>query len=118
MIMVINIVAVLLFGFIIWWFWLSSPQTQKSSSELIDVTVDNGVYTPSRIKVNQGKPLILRFLRKDASPCAEKVIFEDWNLSADLPVEQPVELKIPTDDKGEYAFTCQMQMYRGSLIIK
>ena len=128
MIIFINMIAVSLFVFIIWWFWLSSPKTykltteksakEKLDSEVIDVIVDNGVYTPSRIEVNRGQALTMRFLRKDASPCAEKVIFEDWNLSADLPVEQMVELKIPTDDKGEHAFTCQMQMYRGTLIIK
>lgn len=118
MIIIINIIAVLLFGFIIWWFWLSSPSTQKTDSAVIDVVVDNGVYTPSSIEVSLGNPLTLRFLRKDASPCAEKVIFEKLNLSADLPVEETVEMKIPTDKKGEYAFTCQMQMYRGMLHIK
>ena len=118
MIMLVNIIGVLLFVFIIWWFWMSSPRAQQSTSDVIDVVVDNGVYTPARIEVSQGQPLTLRFIRKDASPCAEKVIFEDWNLSADLPVEQPYELKIPTDDKGEHAFTCQMQMYRGTLVIK
>ena len=118
MIIAINLVAVSLFIFIIWWFWLSSSHLEKANSEIIDIIVDNGVYTPSRIEVSQGQALTMRFFRKDASPCAEKVIFEDWNLSADLPVEQTVELKIPTDDKGEYAFTCQMQMYRGMLEIK
>jgi len=133
MIIFINIIATSLFVFIIWWFWLSSPKVyklgteksdakkldlEKSDSETIDVIVDNGVYTPSHIEVNQGQALTLRFLRKDASLCAEKVIFEDWNLSADLPVERTVELKVPTDEKGEHAFTCQMQMYRGVLNIK
>lgn len=118
MILLVNIIAVVLFVFIIWWFWLSSPRAQKSASEVIDVIVENGVYNPSRIEVSQGQALTLRFIRKDASPCAQKVIFEDWNLSADLPVEQPYEMKIPTVDKGEHPFTCQMQMYRGMLIIE
>lgn len=118
MILLVNAIAVLLFVFIIWWFWLSSAPIQKSAGEVIDIIVENGVYNPSRIEVSQGQALTLRFLRKDVNPCAEKVIFEDWNLSADLPVEQPYEVKIPTDDKGEHSFTCQMQMYRGTLIIK
>lgn len=117
MMLLVNLIAVILFVFIIWWFWLSTPRTEKTTDEVIDVIVDNGVYTPSRIEVNQNQALKLRFIRKDASPCAEKVIFEDLNLSADLPVDQPIEIEIPTADKGEYTFTCQMQMYRGSLII-
>jgi plastocyanin domain-containing protein len=118
MILLVNIVAITLFVFIIWWFWLSSPRIQKSDAELIDIIVDNGVYRPSNIQVKQNQNLTLRFLRKDASPCAEKVIFKDLNLSADLPVEKQVEIKIPTDQKGEYSFTCQMQMYRGMLSVK
>ena len=118
MILLINIVAILLFIFIIWWFWLSSPRVQKSDAGVIDIIVDNGVYTPANIEVKQGQNLTLSFLRKDASPCAEKVIFKDLNLSADLPVDKKIEIKIPTEKKGEYSFTCQMQMYRGTLSVK
>ena len=65
MIVFINIIAVSLFIFIIWWFWLSSPKTYKSgteqsSNQVIDVIVENGVYTPSRIEVSQGQVLTLR----------------------------------------------------------
>lgn len=115
MILLTNIIGLLLFVFVIWWFWFSTPRVQKVNSKIIDVIVDNGVYTPSPIEVKQGQELTLRFFRKDASPCAEKVIFEKWNLSADLPVEQATEIKIPTEEKGEFIFTCQMQMYRGIL---
>ena len=118
MIYLVNGIAIVLFLFIIWWFWLSSPRVQKSDADVIDILVDNGVYSPSNLEVRKGQNLTLRFLRKDASPCAEKVIFKDLNLSADLPVDKKVELKIPTNQTGEFSFTCQMQMYRGTLSIK
>ena len=118
MIILVNLIAGLLFIFIIWWFWLSTPRSEKITSDVVEVIVENGVYAPSRIEVNQGQALKLRFIRKDASPCAEKVIFEDLNLSADLDVDQAYEIEIPTNDKGEHIFTCQMRMYRGSLVIK
>ena len=78
--------------------------------------VDNGVYTPSRIEVPVGRPIVLRFLRKDASPCAEKVLFDDFGISADLPVGEPTDVVIVPKQAGEYEFTCQMQMYRGQLV--
>ncbi|MGD8926723.1 MAG: cupredoxin domain-containing protein [Thioalkalispiraceae bacterium] len=118
MILLVNSIASVLLLFIIWWFWLSSPRAQKSGADVIDITVDNGVYSPSIIEVRKGQNLTMRFLRKDASPCAEKVIFKDLNLSADLPVDKKVDLRIPTNQTGEFSFTCQMQMYRGTLLVK
>jgi plastocyanin domain-containing protein len=103
---------------IVWWFWLSKPQAQRVASGVIDVVVDAGVYAPARIEVAAGKPVTLRFLRKDPSPCAEKVLFDELGIAADLPIGQPVELTVTPGKAGEYAFTCQMQMYRGMLVAR
>ena len=113
----VNIAGLLVILLIIWWFWLSQPKVVKQQSELLEVIVDNGVYTPAHIQVEQGNPLTLRFIRKDASPCAEKVIFDELNISADLPLDQPLDLHIPTQTPGSFDFTCQMQMYRGKLTV-
>jgi plastocyanin domain-containing protein len=115
---VINLVALLLIAGIIWWFWLYKPAAVQQASDVVDILVDNGVYEPANIKVQQGKPVTLKFLRKDASPCAEKVIFDKLNLSVDLPVGEPVEVKIQPEQAGEIEFTCQMQMYRGRLLVE
>jgi plastocyanin domain-containing protein len=115
---IINIAALVLIGMIVWWFWLSSPRAFKQSGEVVEVMVANGVYAPALIEAQQGKPLTLRFIRKDASPCAEKVIFNELGISADLPLNQSLEIVIPTDTAGSFEFTCQMQMYRGKLQIK
>ena len=114
----VNVAGLVLIGLIVWWFWLSKPKAQHAASGVIDVIVDGGVYTPARIEVAAGQPVTLRFLRKDPSPCAEKVLFDDLGVSADLPIGQPVELTITPGKAGEYAFTCQMQMYRGTLAVK
>jgi plastocyanin domain-containing protein len=113
----VNVVGLVLIGLIVWWFWLSKPRAQRAASAVIDVTVDGGVYTPARIEVAAGRPITLRFLRKDPSPCAEKVLFDALGVSADLPIGQPVELTVTPPAAGEYAFTCQMQMYRGTLVV-
>jgi plastocyanin domain-containing protein len=112
----VNLAGLVLIGLIVWWFWLSKPKSQRVASGVIEVIVDGGVYTPARIEVVAGQPVTLRFLRKDPSPCAEKVLFDDLGIAADLPIGQPVELVITPKAPGEYAFTCQMQMYRGTLV--
>jgi plastocyanin domain-containing protein len=114
----VNIAGLVLVGLIVWWFWLSKPKAQRVASGVIDVIVDGGVYTPARIEIAAGQPVTLRFLRKDPSPCAEKVLFDDLGIAADLPIGQPVELTVTPKVSGEYAFTCQMQMYRGTLVVR
>ena len=114
----VNLAAVVLIALIVWWFWLSKPKAVSAAGPVLEVLVEGGVYTPSRIEARVGQPLTLRFLRKDASPCAEKVVFSELGLSADLPLNQPLELTVTAPAAGRYSFTCQMQMYRGELVAR
>ena len=113
----VNVAGLAVIGCIVWWFWLSRPAAQPVESA-ITVVVEDGVYTPSRIEALQGQPVILRFLRKDPSPCAAKVIFADLGVSADLPIGEERELRLTPPRPGEYEFSCEMHMYRGSLLVK
>ncbi len=116
---IVNLAGLVVTGLIIWWFWLSKPRARtETGTRPIEIIVDQGVYTPSRIEVPVGRPIILRFLRKDASPCAEKVLFDDFDIAADLPVNESTDVVIIPKEPGEFEFTCQMQMYRGQLIVR
>ena len=116
----VNLGGVVLIGLIVWWFWLAGPRSKAVTglSGPVEITVEGGVYTPARIEVPVGKPITLRFLRRDASPCAEKVIFADLNASSDLPVGKPQDITLTPTKPGEFEFTCQMGMYRGVLSVK
>ena len=116
--LIVNSVGLFLIIFIVWWFWIAKPQVQKSNNSVVDIIVDNGVYSPSRIEVSAGEKTRLRFFRKDASPCAEKVIFEDLNIGEDLPLNQYKVIELTPKKPGEYSFACQMNMYHGSLVVK
>jgi plastocyanin domain-containing protein len=114
---VINFLGLLLIGLIIWWFWLYKPKEVNAVEGVITIRVENGTYQPSRIRLSAGKPVILRFVRKDASPCAGTVVFADYDISEELPLDKEKDITLPAREAGEYSFTCQMQMYRGELII-
>ncbi len=115
--MIVNLIGLSLIGLIVWWFWIKKPVSFKASSDVIKIIVENGVYTPSRIEVKLGQAVKLSFVRKDPSPCAEKVIFDELNLSYDLPMNKSVTVDFKPEQSGEYAFTCQMKMYVGSLSV-
>lgn len=114
----VNLTGVLLIAFIVWWFWVYKSRTEAAvEGDKIDIIVDSGVYEPSLIHAPLGKPVTLRFIRKDSNPCAEKVIFSDLDISADLTVDKPYDLTFTPEKAGEFEFTCQMAMYRGKLVV-
>lgn len=80
--------------------------------------IANGTYEPSRISLRAGKSATLRFLRTDASPCSSVVVFAGLDIGEELPVGEITEIALPALPPGEYPFTCQMQMYRGDLVVK
>lgn len=117
---IFNLCGLLLIGFIIWWFWLSTvgKATVSTNKQTIKIMVADGIYTPSVIHTKVDEQLSLEFLRKDPNPCAEKVIFAELNQSADLPVNKTYALSFIPKKTGEFEFTCQMGMYRGKLIVR
>ncbi len=112
---IINILGLLLIALIIWWFWLYKPAEVSLGEGAVTVLVEDGTYQPSHIRLPAGQPARLQFLRKDPSPCAAMVVFSDFDISEELPLNKPKEINLPPMTTGDYDFTCQMQMYRGTL---
>lgn len=115
--LIVNILGVSLIVLIIWWFWLYKPKKVSVSNETIIVLVENGTYQPSRIRLKAGQEATISFLRKDTSPCAASVLIPDVEISKDLPLNKIVRIQLPAMEEGEYDFHCQMQMYRGTLLV-
>lgn len=118
MTVLVNLLALFLMGFIVWWFWLAKSREVAAVTDAIDILVDGGVYTPATIETTKSKVVRLNFIRRDASPCAEKVIFPGLDISEELPLNQTKRIELQVSQNGEYEFTCQMGMYRGTLIVK
>ena len=114
---IVNGLGVILIALIVWWFWLSKAKSVKSSDSVIRIKVKDGVYQPARIEVKADKPVILEFLRKDASSCAEYVLFETLGVHERLTLNKLHTIELGKLKPGNYPFTCQMKMYSGELII-
>jgi len=112
-----NVVALVFIIFVVYWFWLSKPKGHKARArEVIDVEMANGVFSPAVIEVVANTPVVLRLIRKDASPCAEQVVFKELGISQSLSLNQPQQLEIVLKTPGEYHFSCQMGMYQGRIL--
>lgn len=51
------------------------------------------------------------------APCSERVVFPDYGISVMLPPYEDVTVDLPASEPGQHAFTCQMQMLHGRLIV-
>ncbi|OGT64015.1 MAG: hypothetical protein A3J38_07020 [Gammaproteobacteria bacterium RIFCSPHIGHO2_12_FULL_45_9] len=113
----VNSIGIILMLVIIGWFWLSHPESVAlKKKNIIEIKVKNGVYQPANIRVPLHQPFTLRFIRQDASPCADAVIFHALHINQALPLGGTLDIPLTLDQAGEYEFSCQMGMYRGKLI--
>jgi plastocyanin domain-containing protein len=111
-----------LVGFIVWFFWLRRAQGVRAAEtgggyQEAMVLVKGG-YTPDTIVVGRGKPVRLNFRREETASCSDKVVFEHFNKSADLPTGELVAVELMPKEAGEFGFACPMGMFRGRLIVE
>lgn len=108
--------------FIIWFFWLKRSTglraTETTGGYQEAMILVKGGYTPDTIIVRQGRPVRLNFRREETASCSDKVIFADFQKSADLPTGQTVPVEFLPKEPGEFAFGCPMGMFRGRLIVE
>ena len=118
---IVNLVGLSLIGLIVWYFWLSKPQGSLaavgSSGAQEAFIVVRGGYSPDTIRVKAGRPVRLVFNRQEADPCSEKVVFDAFGVSADLPEGANIPVEFTPSEPGEYEFACQMGMLRGKVIV-
>ncbi len=114
--LVINLAGFALIAGILWWFWLAQPKAESGGEERV-ITVENGIYRPARIQLPAGTPTSLTFMRKDPTPCSETVLFPQLEISETLPLNRRKVIPLPALSPGEYDFHCQMQMYKGQILV-
>lgn len=83
---------------------------------VVKVAVDGSGYHPSEAKAPAGKPVRLEFTRTSDEGCGQQLVFPSLNIKKDLPLNQPVAVDVTMPASGKVAFTCGMDMYRGSIV--
>jgi plastocyanin domain-containing protein len=119
---VVLVLGLALVAFIVWFFWLKRAKgvrAAETSSGYQEVMVlVKGGYTPDTIIVRHGKPVRINFRREETAGCSDKVIFADFQKSAELPTGELIPVELMPKEPGEYVFACPMGMFRGRLIVE
>lgn len=114
--------AILLIGFILWWFFSKRKTTEvnakiKGSKQEVEIII-NGGYTPHTVVLKQGIPANIVFNRKDPSGCFNEVVFPAFGIDKKIDVNKKFSIDIDTSKSGEYQYSCGMNMFHGKVIIK
>jgi plastocyanin domain-containing protein len=100
-----------------YWFFLMKKDEIVTAADSVDIIVDGG-YIPNTIAIPQGKTTRISFTRKDPSSCLEEVVLGDFRIRRYLPLHKKVTVEITPKKKGEFGFSCGMNMFHGKLIVQ
>ncbi|MBI3342915.1 cupredoxin domain-containing protein [Candidatus Gottesmanbacteria bacterium] len=100
----------------IYWFFFGKKEEAMEVTDAITIIVEGG-YKPNNIKINNGQPTTLTFLRKDSNPCLEEIVFPDFKIKKFLPVGESIPITITPTKTGIFGFHCGMNMFHGRLEI-
>lgn len=101
----------------VYWFFFCKNETTIEASDSVEILVDGG-YSPENIVIKKGKNTKVTFLRTDPSSCLEEVVLSDFHIRKYLPLNKKVTIELKPQSEGKFSFTCGMNMYHGTLIIK
>ena len=78
----------------------ASAQPKRRGGYQEAMILVKGGYTPDTIIVRSGRPVRLNFRREETASCSDKVIFADFQKSADLPTGQTVAVELLAEGAG------------------
>lgn len=115
-------IGVSLIGFIVWWFFGQHEISTKIADivdheQNIDIIVQGG-YSPEIVELKVGIPATLNFTRTDPSTCLNRVVFPDFGINQELPINKTKSVVIDTSNTGEYRWVCGMDMFHGKVVVK
>ena len=94
-------------------FAAAKPRLQTAT-----VKITERGYEPYILKFRRGVRTRITFVRTTNNTCANEVVFAEFGIKRDLPLNQPVVITLTPTKKGEFSFTCGMNMMRGKLIVR
>lgn len=118
--LVVVTIGLALVGFLLWFFF--GPKQGKAAiihagAQEITIRVE-GAYQPNLVTVQAGMPVRLKFDRREATDCSNRVVLPDFGISRALPAFATTTIEFTPEQPGEYPFACAMNMYRGTVVVE
>jgi plastocyanin domain-containing protein len=117
----VTLAGVAAIGWVLWYFLLARGRgvAAEAAAGVQEVRiVVKGGYTPDTVIVQAGTPVRLQFYRDETADCSERVVFEAFGVSADLPAFATTPVEFTPREPGEYPFRCGMNMLKGLLVVE
>jgi plastocyanin domain-containing protein len=89
----------------------------SEAKQNVNVTVAGG-YEPSTVELKQGVPATITFNRTSAQGCLDVVHSKELGFETNLPLNEAQVVSVPTDQAGEFSFSCGMDMFFGKIRVK
>lgn len=86
------------------------------NTQEIKVEVAGG-YNPEVVNLKQGVPAKISFTRTNEQGCLDVVHSKKLGFEEELPLNVTKTVDIPTDESGEFDFSCGMDMFFGKVVI-
>ena len=96
---------------------LLKEKSFASDVQEANVIVAKG-FQPAYVVVKAGRPVRLNFTRRRTSDCGEEVIIPAFDQRVHLPVDQTIKVELTPRQPGEYEFTCDKNVCRGTLVVE
>ena len=94
-------------------FAAAKPRLQTAT-----VKITTRGYEPYVLKFRRAIRTRVTFVRTTDATSANEVVFPEFGIKRDLPLNQAVVITLTPTKKGEFSFTCGMNMMRGKLIVQ
>lgn len=96
----------------------ANAETVKPRVQIAKVKITERGFEPYVLKFRRGVRVRITFLRTTDATCATEVVMPEFGIRRALPLNQPVAITFVPNKRGEFSFTCGMNMMRGKLIVQ
>jgi RND family efflux transporter MFP subunit len=96
----------------------SKPGVAAAHDRVVKINVGDAGFEPSRVEVQQGATATLEFTRTSEKSCATEVLVPSQQIRLALPLNTPVNVDVRATEAGEIAFSCGMDMLKGTIVVR
>ena len=90
-----------------------------SSTEPVRYEIEVGTegFTPAEVHAHVGQEVTLVFTRITEETCGTEILIPSRGIEEDLPLDEPVEITLVPEEKGEIRYACGMNMLLGKIVV-